>query len=484
MSRRLTVLATLAGLALAGTAWSQEKISEQALEQIAALVAEKTSRTPVEKKVASALLLEHKRRSGDALFEAVPELQVDAGVEPDGRVLVDLDARVSVQLLGAIEQLGGEVLSSHSRFEAVRARLPLARVLELAGHGDVRSVRPADQFMTQSSGGTGAVVTAGDVAHGTDVVRLNTGATGAGIGVGAMSDSVDALATLQGAGELPPGVTVIDGQSGNPGSSEGTALLEIIHDMAPGADLFFATGAGGQAQMAQNILDLQAAGCDVIVDDVTYFQEPVFQDGIIAQAVDQVFAAGTYYFSSAGNSGNFNDGESGVHEGIYSGTTTPTPLNGYLSVHDFDGAGANATTLTADTPFFITLQWANPQDGATDDFDLFLMDDALENVLKASTGVQDGTQDPFEVLDSLADDDTNNKIVVAKFAGNDVFIHLNTHRGRIEHGTDGQIFGHAAANGALAVAAINVAAANGGQFMGGANVMVEPFRDRGTRLNS
>ncbi|MEM8993258.1 MAG: S8 family serine peptidase [Acidobacteriota bacterium] len=486
MSPRLTVIVplviTLVGLASAGPAWSQDKISQEALDQIAALVAEKAARTSAEKKVSSALLLEDKRRAGHALFQAAPKLTVDAGVEPDGRVLVDLGARVSVQLLGTIEQLGGEVVSSHIRFGAVRARLPLDRLLELARHGDVRTIRPADRYMTQSSGGgTGAVVTAGDVAHGTDVVRVNTGATGAGVGVGAMSDSVDALATLQGAGELPPGVTVIPGQSGNPGSSEGTALLEIIHDMAPGADLFFATGAGGQAQMAQNIIDLQAAGCDVIVDDVTYFQEPVFQDGIIAQAVDQVVAAGTYYFSSAGNAGNFNDGESGVHEGTYSGTAPPTPLAGYLSVHDFDGGGTNATTLTADTPFLITLQWANPQGAAADDFDLFLLDEALENVLKASTNVQDGTQDPFEFLDSFDDDDTGRKIVVAKFAGNDVFLHLNTHRGRIEHGTDGQIFGHAAAVGAMAVAAVNVAAAGGGQFAGGTGVMVQPFSSDGPR---
>ncbi|MEO1366912.1 MAG: hypothetical protein AAFX50_07015, partial [Acidobacteriota bacterium] len=189
---------TFVAVASAAPARSQDTISPAALDQIAALVAEKAARTPVEKKVSSALLLEHKRRAEPALFRAVPKLTVSAGVEPDGRVLVDLDARVSVQLLGAIEQLGGEVLSSHISFESVRARLPLDRVVDLARHGDVRTIRPADRYMTQSSGGTGAVVTAGDVAHGTDVVRAMTGATGAGVGVGAMSDSVDALATLQG----------------------------------------------------------------------------------------------------------------------------------------------------------------------------------------------------------------------------------------------------------------------------------------------
>jgi hypothetical protein len=47
-------------------------------------------------------------------------------------------------------------------------------------------------------------------------------------------------------------------------------MMEIVHDIAPGASLFFATANGGQAQFAQNILDLHAAGCNIIVDDVAY----------------------------------------------------------------------------------------------------------------------------------------------------------------------------------------------------------------------
>ncbi|NJL29887.1 MAG: hypothetical protein HC897_19325, partial [Thermoanaerobaculia bacterium] len=121
---------------------------------------------------------------------------------------------------------------------------------------------------------------------------------------------------------------VTAGPERNPGSSEGTALLEIIHDLAPGAELIFATGNGGQAQMAQNILALAAAGCDVIADDVFYFGEPPFQDGVIAQAVDQVSAAGVFYFSSAGNSGRLNAGTAGVWEGPFAAGSIPPPLTG------------------------------------------------------------------------------------------------------------------------------------------------------------
>ena len=50
------------------------------------------------------------------------------------------------------------------------------------------------------------------------------------------------------------------------------------------------------------------AGAKLIVDDVIYFEEPFFQDGPIAAAVNEVSAAGVYYFSSAGNN-NLIDSE-------------------------------------------------------------------------------------------------------------------------------------------------------------------------------
>lgn len=471
------------GFLFAATLQARE-IKPSALKQIAQLQAEKATRTPAQQKMDSRLLYTLKDQRGEIARKNLPRLRNNVAVAKDGTVLVDIRASVSDELLRQIHDLGGSVIHHHRAFDAIRAYLPLNALEIFAADTAVRAIRPADQMMTHSLNmPLGQVVTEGDIAHGADTVRTNFGVDGTGVMVCAMSDSVDELATLQGLGELPS-VTVLTGQDGNPGSSEGTALLEIIHDMAPGAALGFATGKGGQAQMAQNILDLAAAGCNVIVDDVFYFAEAVFQDGVIAQAVDEVAAAGVLYFSSAGNSGNFNDGTSGVHEADYSGTTLPTVLNGLgMSAHNFNGTSVtNEVTEDAlnPTPFF-TLSWADPLGASSNDYDLFLLNAAADMVVAMSNATQNGGQDAFEIIDSIAPDDTGNHLVVVKVNGDDRFFHMNTHRGRLEFGTDGQLAGHAGAEGAVAVAATFVGNAGGAPFTGGPGNPVETFSSDGPR---
>ena len=78
-------------------------------------------------------------------------------------------------------------------------------------------------------------------------------------------------------------------------------MAQIVHDLAPGANLAFATAFNGMLDFADNIRALKAAGSKVIVDDVSYFDEPYFQDGPVSVAVNQVTNQGVTYFSSAAN---------------------------------------------------------------------------------------------------------------------------------------------------------------------------------------
>ena len=478
------------------TAGSAQDLSPGAVAQMEDLRAEKLSRSAALQKVDSRLAIEHRRQADPSFAAALPDLRRGFDLRDDGLVLVDLRADVTEETALALEDflqgLGGEVVSSHPRWNRLRAWIDIADLEAIAGRTDVRWIRPAGAWIVQGLPSHRPLdqrvpvnkminTTEGDVAHGADVARTDLGIDGTGVTACAMSDSVEELANLQASGDLPAGVTVLAGQSGT-GTSEGTALMEILHDMAPGSDLGFATGQGGEAQMAQNILDLRdVLGCDVIVDDILYLGEPVFQDGIIAQAVIDVVQSGVLYFTSAGNSGNLNDDESGVFEGDYSGTALPAVLTGTgTSAHDFGGGDAG-NEVTTDSPFFFTLQWSDPFDASANDYDLFLLDNTLSSVLDASTATQNGSQAPLEAIDSTADDDTGNHLVVVQFNGAGRHIHLNSHRGRLEHGTDGQIFGHPGAAQAITIAAVDVATAGGGLFTGGVANPVEFFSSDGPR---
>src|SRR5690606_17542589 len=98
-------------------------------------------------------------------------------------------------------------------------------------------------------------------------------------------------------------------------------------------------GAGGEENLAQNILALAANGCQIIVDDLSYLNQSPFQDGLAAQAVATVSTAGVVYLSAAGDSGNRGDLTAGTWEGDFLGNGTPPVLAGAGLVHDFGDGG-------------------------------------------------------------------------------------------------------------------------------------------------
>jgi subtilisin family serine protease len=423
-------------------------ITERAWGQIQALRNEKASRTPAQKKLDSRLIYGPKVARRAPLVNRVPALRSPLAIGADDTVLVDIKARVTPGLLEEIERQGGTVLSSFERYESIRARVPLEQIEPLAGKDNIRFIEPAAEAFTNKVN-----TSEGDVAHGADQARTAFGVDGAGVKIGVLSDSVDYLATVQETGDLPH-VTVLEDFPGLTG--EGTAMLEIVHDLAPGAELYFATAWKGPAGFAANIEALGAAGCHVIVDDVGYFNESPFQDDIISQAVNSVTENGALYFSAAGNAGNLNDDQSGVWEGDSRGIMDDS-LPGGLSattVQDF-GGGDPTNRLTTDPPFGITLFWADPLGQSGKDYDLFLLSEDGNTIVAASTNTQDGNDDPYEFIHSGPFNDANRLLVITMPHGDDQrFIHLNTNRGRLEHGTAGQIKGHQAAVAAFAVSAV------------------------------
>jgi len=323
----------------------------------------------------------------------------------------------------------------------------------------------------------GSVNSRGDVAHNATAARNFFGVSGAGVRIGVLSDGVNFLAQSIASGNLPPDVTVLPGQAGPPGGAEGTAMLEIVHDLAPGAKLFFATAVNGIQSFADNIRALRAAGCDIIVDDIIFIIESPFHDDVVSTAVNEVTADGALYFSSAGNEGNFNDGTSGTWEGDFKNSRVTLPSLPGGTLHDF-GSGVISNFIET-SGAFVSLHWSDPLDASGNDYDLFVMDNALTTVLAASTIVQDGDDDPIELVGGAL---AGRRVLIFKDDGAQRrALHLNNFRGQLGVTTPGTIRGHAGAAGAFAVAAINVALAGGGAFIGGPTNPVENFSADGNR---
>lgn len=316
--------------------------------------------------------------------------------------------------------------------------------------------------------GSGSVDTEGDTTHRANLARSTFGATGAGLKIGVLSDSIDdssgSYAAALASGDTSP-VTVLPGQAGT-GAGEGLAMLEIIHDMAPDAQLYFATAFTSAASFAQNIRDLRTAGCDIIIDDVSYFNEGVFQDDNIAQSVNAVTASGASYFSSAGNEyylGSLAANASGVWEGNFVDSTYTGLAKTGGTFHNF--AGTTGAAGTQDPVYSFAknsafLFWDDPLTKSGNDYDLFLTNTAGTSITTSAANVQNGTGNPYEQITITATGTGRRLIIFKKTAAAPRFLHLTlngniffSNTGVPFYATNGQTAGHSAAADAFSVAA-------------------------------
>jgi hypothetical protein len=350
----------------------------------------------------------------------------------DAAPLVLIDA-VTVgnpqQLKAALVALGLQRPSVYSN--DVGGWLPVSQLDAATARAEVHSVRAA---MPRTR--TGAVTSQGDYVQQSAALRSASPLTGAGVTVGVLSDSYDCYAVYaanhvaaSGAagyasngflataatdistGDLPSNVTVLEeAQAGNGGcmnygaptqlpfSDEGRAMLQIVHDVAPGANLAFYTGENSEADFANGIGQLAAAvsaggaGAKVIADDIGYFDEPFFQDGIVAQAIDAVEANGVAYFSAAGNDGTL------AYDNIAPSFATSPPSgapNAGELLLNFDATGITTTaslpvTIASLVPgefVAIVVEWDQPyvtgapnSGGATSQIDVCLIGSGSDQI--------------------------------------------------------------------------------------------------------
>ena len=244
---------------------------------------------------------------------------------------------------------------------------------------------------------TGSVTSEGDTVMRANLVRSNLGVTGKGVRVGIISDSLTDLATSVNSGDLPANLTIVNGQDGSTVSdvaNEGRALAEIIYDLAPGVSLLFRTGVPTSLDFIAAVRELTAAGAHVIVDDLGFFNEPVFEEGQVAQAVRQAIKQGVVYVTAAGNDAHRH------YQGFFT-EFNPNDADPRLNLHNFGGGDTRLdVSIAPSAKVVIFLQWPDPFDGSanTADYDLLLLD-AAGNTLAISDDDQLHTKfPPLEVI--------------------------------------------------------------------------------------
>ncbi len=336
--------------------------------------------------------------------------------------------------LDDLRAAGAKVIHFSRRYETITAAVrpfALPRLEDLAGARSVSEVltplvHQAGSSEPMASAYTpcfGLATSEGDVQLRANEGRAKFELDGSGAKVGILSDSFDRdpLAPT-GAGEdvasgdLPgPGnpcghttpVEVLEDLSDGEASDEGRAMAQIVHDLAPGAALSFATAFTGETEFANNVRALAAAGADAIVDDVSYFGEPFFQEGPVGVAVADVTADDDVaYFTAAGNNNLIDVGKdvaSWEAQAFRDSEGCPSGLPSF-AVHcmDFDpDAPVDRTfdlTISNKGTLRVDLQWAQPWEGVSTDLDLYLLDSADGELATSEDPNAATTQRPFEFL--------------------------------------------------------------------------------------
>jgi hypothetical protein len=116
--------------------------------QLPDLNKEKASRTPSQRKLDSQLVYALQQSRNQHTGSGATTLQHSVKIGSGGQVRVDIDGKVTPELLKRIRQIGGQVINSFPQFGAVRAEVPLAQLETLASLAEVRFIQPAREGIT------------------------------------------------------------------------------------------------------------------------------------------------------------------------------------------------------------------------------------------------------------------------------------------------------------------------------------------------
>lgn len=403
--------------------------SQSSLSDIAMGVGKKLDREDLEKlkkeenKVSSQILSVVKKIQSQGITrDTVSELKTEelssalVKVNQSGSIQVYIYVdEVTDEYINALSDLDVSIEITNEKLAIIQGWIPFWKIDEVSNLDFVIRITAPSYGTTLQ----GSVTTEGDSVVRADDVRDMLDIDGSGVTVGVISDGVQNRASSQATGDLPGEICIVDPGGGD----EGTAMLEIIYDIAPGSHLAFSPTGGTTLGFIQSIDDLiTICDVDVIVDDIKFFAEPYYEDGPVADAVSDAIKQGVLFVSAAGNEA---DGQH--YQALYEDTNPVLDANMGNPLADFHDFGIEAGDVSdIGMPLLIGpgevvtvfLQWndqalGDVQDNvglSSNDYDLilvpftanFLCDIGQDIVIGcASVQVQDGSQDPFEAVSIL-----------------------------------------------------------------------------------
>lgn len=324
-------------------------------------------------------------------------------VDAQGRVAVTVTGSNVARLRPELEKLGFEVRVALPERFLIEGFMPINALptaeTRLAPHGLLGMI-PIYRPQT----GVGAVTSQADFVLEADRVRntLPPGLDGSGVKVGVISDSFNRLGGYGAdiaSGDLPNDVQIVLEGPTSGIIDEGRAMAQLVHDLAPGADLAFGSAFFGQGEFGQIIRDLANPaifGASVITDDIFYFEEPLFQDGLIAQGINDVVTNNDVaYFALAGNLGSQSYESTSINfanDVFYAG-----------QFYDFNpGAGVDTRqriTIGPGQTLLLNLQWDDPfftASGVDTDLDVYVLLAGTNTIITGSARDNPANQQPTE----------------------------------------------------------------------------------------
>jgi subtilisin family serine protease len=318
-----------------------------------------------------------------------------------GKVRVDVTTMNAAATRAAIHRLGGHVEGSwHGHITALVPPRSLAALSRL----------PSVRFVGAPARMVEDAVPGEEVGASFASAWQAQGITGKGVKVAVIDGGFGGLADRQASGDLPTNIVSADfclGRFASSGEIHGTAVAEIVHEMAPGAQLYLACttdeGSVGQAEQwaksqGVKVINFSAGFPAAGRGDGT---------GFIGTIVADARAAGILWVNAAGNQA----------ETHWSGTFTDTNADG---VEDWAPNDIGNTFVWPNGSQICGIlkwdEWPN----AVSDFDLELIDSNTGNMLVSSNTVQNGSQPPLEAFCTVPNPTGSSLTVAWVIVGNNV----------------------------------------------------------------